>query len=115
MKKLPTPVKFIVNPAMFLFGQRLKLVGEIWDDGRPVTYHPDVGDCADPLTRRLKIREVCQQAACKARAKELIKTAVAARSRPLVHREVSSRRLACLGLDVPLVVPTYGPVGGFGF
>ena len=49
------------SPALLLFGQKMKLVGECWHEGKAVSYHPCVAEEGDPLARRLKIREHCQQ------------------------------------------------------
>eukprot|EP00959_Pyramimonas_sp_CCMP1952_P018544 391836-Pyramimonas_sp.AAC.1 len=59
----------------------MKLVGECWHEGKAVTYHPCVAEEGDPLARRLKMREHCQQSLIKTRSQELARRAVAARSR----------------------------------
>ncbi|CAK0872907.1 unnamed protein product [Prorocentrum cordatum] len=69
------------SPSLLLFGQKMTLVGECWHEGKAVTYHPCVAEESDPLARRLKIREHCQQSLIKTRSQELVRRAVAARSR----------------------------------
>ncbi|CAK0825609.1 unnamed protein product [Prorocentrum cordatum] len=69
------------SPSLLLFGQKMKFVGECWHEGKAVSYHPCVAEEGDPLARRLKIREHCQQSLIKTRSQELVRRAVAARSR----------------------------------
>ena len=72
-----------VSPSMLLFGQRLKLYGELYSGGEPVGSHPDGQDPNGYLTRRFQIREASRRAYEKWHAKELVRRAVSARSRPL--------------------------------
>ena len=66
---------------MHLFGQRVKLYGEMWHKGRRVSYHPEIEEGGSALARRMKIRECCNQAIVKCKARELVKSAVTARTR----------------------------------
>ena len=68
---------------MMLFGQRLKLYGELYAGGEPAGHHPDAHDPATALARRLKTRVIAKQALEKYHAKELLRRAVSARSRVL--------------------------------
>ena len=72
-----------MSPAMLLFGQRLKLYGELYADGDGMGHHPDGDDPNSLLARRFKIRMNSRQAAERWFAKEMVRRAVAARSRPL--------------------------------
>ena len=58
----------------------MRLYGELAADGRTVSYHPDVEKADTPLAQRMKIREVCQMLVARSFCRELVKTAVAARS-----------------------------------
>ena len=72
-----------VSPAMMLFGQRLKLYGDLYAGGEPVGHHPDANDPSSALARRLKIRVIAKQAMGTHHARELLRRAVSARSRVL--------------------------------
>ena len=80
-----------VSSATLLFGQRLKLYGEFYENGQLVGYHPNIDLKGGPLERRMKIREVTMQMVARAQSRELIKRAVTARSRPLQHVEAGQR------------------------
>ena len=49
-----------VSPSLMLFGQRLKMYGELYANGEP-TAHPDAADDASQLYRRLQVRGTCKQ------------------------------------------------------
>ena len=66
---------------MLLFGQRLKLYGELYAQGEPVGHHPDVDDPSSYLARRFKIRTSVQQAIVRHHAKDLVRKSVSARTR----------------------------------
>ena len=69
-----------VSPSMMLFGQRMKLYGELYANGEP-TAHPDAADDATQLNRRLQIRGTCKQTCEIHAAKELVRKAASARTR----------------------------------
>ena len=69
-----------VSPGMMLFGQRLKLYGELYADGRPAS-HPDGAGQSTELGRRFHIRNIARQAVEQYHAKELVRRTVAARTR----------------------------------
>ena len=71
-----------VSAAMMLFGQRMKLYGEIYANGEPTT-HPDGADTSTELGRRLQIRNTTRQASEAYHAKELVRKAASARTRLL--------------------------------
>ena len=66
---------------MALFGQRLKLHGELYVDGEPVGAHPDANGFISTLARWVVIQKTSRQAFEKWHAKELLRHAVTARSR----------------------------------
>ena len=72
-----------VSASMMLFGQRLKLYGELYADGEPVGHHPDGDDPSSVLARRFHIRTSVKQATERYHAKELLRKSVSARSRVL--------------------------------
>jgi len=76
-----------VSPAMMLFGQRLKLYGELYANGEPMC-HPDGGDQSTELGRRLQIRNIVRQATEAHFAKELVRKAVSARTRVVENTSV---------------------------
>ena len=43
-----------VSAAMMLFGQKLKLYGELYEDGEPAYHHLDVNDASTELGRRFQ-------------------------------------------------------------
>ena len=63
-----------------LFGQRLKMYGEMYASGEP-TAHPDAADNATQIHRRLQIRGTCEQTCEIHAAKELVRKAASARTR----------------------------------
>ena len=63
-----------------LFGQRLKLYGELYANGE-ATAHPDAADNATQLHRRLQIRGTCKQTCEIHAAKELLRKAASDRTR----------------------------------
>ena len=80
-----------VSPATLLFGQRVKLYGEVWHNGKPTTYHPDIAVEGSQLERRMNTRTIAQQMTTRFHAKELVKKAVSARSRPIKQLVVGER------------------------
>ncbi len=76
-----------VSPAMMLFGQRLKLYGELYANGEPTT-HPEGGDTSTVLGRRLQIRNSVRQATEAHYAKELVRKAVSSRTRQVSNTSV---------------------------
>ena len=70
-----------VSPGMMLFGQRLKLYGELYKDGEPAYHHLDGNDASTELGRRLQIRCSARQATEAHYAKEMVRKTVAARTR----------------------------------
>eukprot|EP00974_Lingulodinium_polyedra_P096028 9307108-Lingulodinium_polyedra.AAC.1 len=40
-----------ISPSMMLFGQRLKLYGELYHEGEPIGHHPDGDDPTSRLAR----------------------------------------------------------------
>ena len=76
-----------VSAAMMLFGQKLKMYGEIYANGEPHT-HPDGTDRATDLGRRLEIRNSTRQAAEAHHAKELLRKTVAAKTRKVENTAV---------------------------
>ena len=77
-----------VSPGMMLFGQRLKLYGELYADGEPAYHHLDGNDPSTELGRRLQIRSSARQAAEAHYAKEMVRKTVAARTRLVDKTEV---------------------------
>jgi hypothetical protein len=73
-----------VSPALVLFGQKMRLYGELYPDpnDEPVR-HPDSDDASSLLARRFKIRLAARQAIERHYAKEAIRRSVAARTRTL--------------------------------
>ena len=69
-----------VSPAMMLFGQRLKLYGELYADGEPL-HHLEGTDPSTELGRRMQIRCSARQSAEVHFAKEMVRKSVAARTR----------------------------------
>ena len=65
---------------MKLFGQRLKVYGELYANGESVT-HPDGTEPSTELGRRLQIRSITRQAAESHHAKEMVRKSVVARAR----------------------------------
>ena len=59
--------------SIMLFGQRLKLYGEMYALGEPVGHHPDGDDPGLVLARRCKIRTVAKQAVERYHARELVR------------------------------------------
>ena len=80
-----------VSASLLLFGQRVKLCGEIWHNGKPSGYHPEVEQSGSPLERRLNIRNVCRQMSIRFHSKELVRKSVSARSRPVKELKVGER------------------------
>ena len=76
-----------VSASMMLFGQRLKLYGELYANGEP-TAHPDATDNSSALGRRLQIRATCRQACEIHYAKELVRKAASARTRTLENTSI---------------------------
>ena len=72
-----------VSAAMMLFGQRLKLYGDLYAGGEPAGHHPEGDDPSSALARRFKIRVSARHALERHHAKELLRRAVSARSRVL--------------------------------
>ncbi len=70
-----------VSPGMMLFGQRLKLYGELYANGEPAYHHLDGNDASSELGRRLQIRCTARQATEAHYAKEMVRKTVAARTR----------------------------------
>jgi len=77
-----------VSPGMMLFGQRLKMYGELYADGEPAYHHLDGNDASTELGRRLQIRCSSRQAAEAHYAKEMVRKTVAARTRLVEKVEV---------------------------
>ena len=77
-----------VSPGMMLFGQKLKLYGELYADGEPSFHHLDGNDAASELGRRLQIRCSSRQAAEAHYAKEMIRKTVSARTRLVEKTEI---------------------------
>ena len=50
-----------VSPGMLLFGQRLKIYGELYADGEPTYHHLEGHDATSELGRRLAIRLVIRK------------------------------------------------------
>ena len=71
-----------------LFGQRMKLYGEIYKDGEPQYHHLEGNDSSTELGRRLQIRCAARQAAEVHFAKEIVRKTVAARARTLEKTDV---------------------------
>ena len=71
-----------VSSAMLLFGQKMKLYGEIYANGEPAAYsHLDGTDVSTELGRRFQIRCTARQMAEVHFAKEVVRKTVAARTR----------------------------------
>ncbi len=70
-----------VSPGMMLFGQKLKLYGELYANGEPAYHHLDGNDASSELGRRLQIRCSSRQATEAHYAKEMVRKTVAARTR----------------------------------
>ncbi len=70
-----------VSPGMMLFGQKLKMYGELYQDGEPAYHHLDGNDASTELGRRLQIRCSSRQATEAHYAKEMVRKTVAARAR----------------------------------
>ena len=51
-----------ISPCLMLFGQRLKLYGELYANGKPAGRHPDGDDPESALARRFRIRTSARQA-----------------------------------------------------
>ena len=77
-----------VSPSMMLFGQRMKLFGELYQDGEPAYHHLDGNDATTELGRRLQIRCSARQATEAHYAKELVRKTVAARTRHVERVDV---------------------------
>jgi len=77
-----------VSPGMMLFGQRLKLYGELYADGEPAYHHLDGQDPSTELGRRLQIRCSAKQATEAHYAKEMVRKTVSARTRLVDKSEV---------------------------
>ncbi len=77
-----------VAPALMLLGQRLKLHGEPFAGGMPVSRHPEGDDAASALARRFRPRTAARQALDRYHATELLKRAVEARSSVLENVEI---------------------------
>ena len=69
-----------VSAGMMLFGQKMKLYGELYANGEPLT-HPEALNASSELGRRLQIRSITRQAAEEHHAKEMLRKTVAARTR----------------------------------
>ena len=76
-----------ISPSMMLFGQRLKLYGEI-DAGGEAVAHPEATDVSSELGRRMNIRNISRQSLEKYHAKEVLRKTVSARSRVVEHTAV---------------------------
>ena len=76
-----------ISPSVLVFGKRIKLYGEIWEDGRPHSYHPAADDPQSVLANRLEIRTSAKQAVERWFAREMLRRSVASRSHPI--QEVS--------------------------
>ena len=69
-----------MSPSMVLFGQRMKLYGELYANGEAVT-HPEGTDASTTLGRRLQMRQAAKIAAEKYQAKEMIRKSTAENER----------------------------------
>ena len=76
-----------VSAGMLLFGQRLKLYGELYANGEPAYHHLEGLDASTELGRRLQIRCTARQLTEVHFAKEMVRKSVAARTRitPIGH------------------------------
>ena len=72
-----------LSPAPMLFGQRLKLYGELYANEEPAGHHPNGDNADDVLARRFKTRSTAIQALEMYHARELVRRSVAARTRAL--------------------------------
>ncbi len=71
-----------VSPALFLFGEPAKLLGETYADGVPAARHPEADDPSTALARRFRIRLACK------RARDLLRRSVSARTRSVKEVEI---------------------------
>ena len=71
-----------IHPATRVFGQRLKVYGELMEHGEVVS-HPKVLDEGDELARRFMIRASAREALEEHAASEAIRRAATTRSRPM--------------------------------
>ena len=78
-------------PATRLFGQRMKLYGELCINGGDFAAHPDIADPGGELSRRFLIRQVAREELDKYEANQIIARSVAARTRKMPHYEPGSR------------------------
>ena len=67
-----------ISPCLMLFGQRLKLYGELYANGEPAGRHPDGDDPESVLARRFRIRTSARQAIERHFAKELVRKTASA-------------------------------------
>ena len=75
-----------ISAAMMLFGQRLKLYGELYANGEPV-HHLDEGP-GTTVYQRLLIRNTSKQALEAECAREMVRKSVAARTRLVEKKDV---------------------------
>ena len=80
-----------VSPAMMLFGQRTKLYGEMYEDSVVSGVHSEAQGPATALSQKLKIRFECEQALRRHHACDLLRRAVAARTRPVKEVKIGQR------------------------
>jgi hypothetical protein len=73
---------------MMLFGQRLKLHGELYSGGMPVSRHLEGDDAASALPRRFRLRTAARQVLERCHARDLLQRAVEASSRALENVEI---------------------------
>ena len=73
---------------MILFDQKLKLYGELYQDGKPAMHHLGGNDASSELGRRLQIKCSARQATEAQFAKEMVQKTVAARTRHVERVEV---------------------------
>jgi len=74
-----------LSPHMMLFGQRLRLFGDLNANGEPAGHHPGGDDPASQLPNRLKIRVAARQALEQGQAREPLRKSIGARSRVLTQ------------------------------
>ena len=71
------------SPVALVFGREPRLSGELYEDGNPVAYHPNVGTQGSDVADRMRYRYFAKMEYVKAQAKFMLQRTVRCRTRKL--------------------------------
>ncbi len=71
------------SPVALVFGREPRLSGELYEDGNPVAYHPNVGTQGSDVADRMRYRYLAKMEYVKAQAKAMLQRTVRCRTRKL--------------------------------